>query len=237
MRERLFRFKQFNVSHAKCAMKVGTDGVLVGAWCDAEGAKSVLDIGTGCGLIALMVAQRNSYASILAIDIEQNAIEEAAENFSNSPWGNRLKAEHADFTSFAANTQQRFDLIVSNPPFFVDSLLSPDKNRATARHTCQLSFDDLISLAAQILAPAGRLCIITPAENENAISSLADCNSLHLRRKTYVHSITGTQPKRILWCFSNEASSPIIDHLTIELSRLVYSDEYIALTRDFYINM
>lgn len=237
MRERLFRFKQFSVSHNKCAMKVGTDGVLLGAWCDVENATNVLDVGTGSGLIALMVAQRNDSARITAIDIEQLAVEEANENFQNSPWTDRLHAELADFVTFATTTGQRFDLIVSNPPFFADSLKSPNANRSTARHTDQLPFSKLISGAAAMLAPNGIICLITPADSENYIAKLVIENSLYIAGKTYVHPTVGADAKRILWKISACNTNCVENALTIEIERHKYTDEYINLTRDFYLKM
>lgn len=237
MRERVFRFKQFSVRHEKCAMKVGTDGVLLGAWCDVENAKSTLDIGTGSGLIALMVAQRNPQTSVLAIDIEPLAVEEANINFANSPWADRLHAIEADFVSFSELTEMRFDLIVSNPPFFVDSLTCPDTNRSTARHTTQLPFDKLISGAANLLTPEGKLCLITPADCENLISDLSQTNNLHVTGKTFVHPTPDALPKRILWKISNHMAAIEEHHLTIEIERHQYTKSYIALTQQFYLKM
>ena len=237
MRERVFRFKQFSVSHEKCAMKVGTDGVLLGAWCDVENARSTLDIGTGSGLIALMVAQRNPHTSILAIDIEPLAVEEANYNFTNSPWADRLRAIKADFVSFPELTDVRFDLIVSNPPFFVDSLTCPDANRSTARHTAQLPFDKLITGAAHLLNPGGKLCLITPADCENIITELSLANNLHITGKTFVHPTPNALPKRILWKISNRKADLVENHLTIEITRHQYTENYIALTRQFYLKM
>ncbi|MGN0230297.1 MAG: tRNA1(Val) (adenine(37)-N6)-methyltransferase [Muribaculaceae bacterium] len=237
MRERVFRFKQFSVRHEKCAMKVGTDGVLLGAWCDVENAKSTLDIGTGSGLIALMVAQRNPQTSVLAIDIEPLAIEEANINFANSPWADRLRAIEADFVSFSELTEMRFDLIVSNPPFFVDSLTCPDTNRSTARHTTQLPFDKLISGAANLLTPEGKLCLITPTDCENLISNLLLTNNLHITGKTFVHPTPNALPKRILWKISNHMTAIEEHHLTIEIERHQYTKSYIALTQQFYLKM
>jgi len=130
-----FQFKQFTVWHDKCAMKVGTDGVLLGAWADMEQARSILDVGTGSGLIALMAAQRNLTAAITAIDIDESAIIQARENFDRSPWVNRLTAEPISLEDFAGSTDAMFDVIVSNPPYFHQSLHSPDKKRTLARHS------------------------------------------------------------------------------------------------------
>lgn len=237
MRERVFHFKQFSISHNKCAMKVGTDGVLLGAWCSINGNGNCLDVGTGSGLIALMIAQRNPFFTITAIDIEENAACEAAENFKNSPWSDRLQSKLIDFKTFAETTDKKFNAIVSNPPFFVNSLHCPDCNRTTARHTDTLPFDKLITYSAKILSPNGTLSIITPFDSEEIISNIASEARLTISRKTYVHPTTDAEPKRILWEFTPSSSNTNVEHITIELSRHVYTQEYIALTKDFYLKM
>ncbi len=237
MRERVFHFKQFSISHNKCAMKVGTDGVLLGAWCNTAENGNCLDVGTGSGLIALMIAQRNPAIAITAIDIEENAATEAAENFANSPWAERLESKLIDFKTFAETTTQKFSCIVSNPPFFVNSLHSPDSNRTTARHTDTLPFDELIAYSAKILSDEGTLSIITPIESEDTIDCIASDAHLSISRKTYVHPTTDAEPKRILWEFTPKLSQTKVEHITIELSRHVYTPEYIALTKEFYLKM
>ncbi len=161
-----FQFKQFTVWHDKCAMKVGTDGVLLGAWVNIFNAKSVLDIGTGTGLIALMIAQRST-ANILAVEIDADAVNQAIENVERSPWSGNIKVQHADFKTATFNT--KFDVIVSNPPYFSDSLLSPDTHRSTARHTSELTYHDLISRVSGILAFKGEFSLIIPADISDKI--------------------------------------------------------------------
>ena len=158
-REKVFRFKQFAVLNDRTAMKVGTDGVLLGAWCPVEGIHRVLDVGTGCGVIALMVAQRNSEAVITGIDIDEGAIEEAGLNYANSPWSERLTATLADFNDMKDN--DRFDLIVSNPPYFTNGVLPTGDARTTARHTGSLSYRQLIEGASLITRRSQEATIIT----------------------------------------------------------------------------
>lgn len=239
MREKVFRFKQFAVRNDQSAMKVGTDGVLLGAWCSVEGAAQVLDIGTGCGLIALMIAQRNSDARISAIDIDVQAVNEAQENFAQSRWCDRLKAWNCDFRSYAQDCSSQYNLIVSNPPFFNETLLSPNQARTQARHTCSLSFADLINGAANMLSREGHLCIITPASSEQEIRLLAAATALQIARVTFVHPVAGAPAKRILWDFVKSAEFVYCqeEQLIIELSRLCYSEQYTALTRNFYLKM
>ena len=234
-RERIFRFKQFSVLNDRTAMKVGTDGVLLGAWCNVDAARSVLDVGTGCGVIALMVAQRNDSAVIHGIDIDGNAIEEAALNFANSPWADRLTASEIDFNEMCADT--RYDLIVSNPPYFTDSLLPPDKARTLARHTAMLTYGQLIEGASRLLNDDGALAIITPTDAEGDIVEAATFASLPVRHLTRVFPVEGALPKRTLWLLSRRAMPYREDSLTIAHDDGSFTSDYIALTGDFYLKM
>ncbi|MGL4992657.1 MAG: tRNA1(Val) (adenine(37)-N6)-methyltransferase [Bacteroidales bacterium] len=234
-----FKFKQFTVKHGRCAMKVGTDGVLLGAWSNALNASRVLDVGTGSGLIALMIAQRSS-AQIVGIDIDADATKEASENFKRSPWNDRLSAQMVDFSSgYRCSSGEKFDLIVSNPPYFENSLLAPDPKRAAARQTDTLSFEDLFKGVSENLSDSGRFTIILPSEYENRVEEIALNYSLVPSSKCYVIPKLGASPKRIMWEFTNSSSSKdvTIESLTIELERHHYSKEYITLTKEYYLKM
>ena len=234
-REKTFRFKQFAVLNDRTAMKVGTDGVLLGAWCPVEGAQRALDVGTGCGVIALMVAQRNSEAHIDGIDIDPGAIEEATLNFAASPWSERLTAMMADFNHMTST--DRYDLIVSNPPYFTDSLLPPDAARTLARHTGSLSYRQLIEGAAQRLTDSGMLALISPTEAEGAIIEAAAFASLPVKNITRVIPVEGAAVKRSLWLLSRREMPYREENLTIAHRDGSFTSEYIALTRDFYLKM
>jgi len=227
-----FRFKQFTVYHDLCAMKVGTDGVLLGAWSDCKQAKTILDIGTGSGLIALMLAQR-SEARIYAIDIDENACKQAKINFDNSRFSARLTVGKAAFQHW--DTPLKFDLLVSNPPYFSDSLKSPDSGRNFARHNDSLFFADLIEKSFSLMNPGGKLDVIIPFDGFEVFQSLALENQLFLCRKTLVSSLPHKPPKRVLLEYSNEETNYREDLLLIEKSPKVFSEEYIALTEDFYL--
>ena len=183
-REKVFRFKQFAVKNDRTAMKVGTDGVLLGAWCPVDGAQRVLDVGTGCGVIALMIAQRNSLATIDAIDIDHDSIEEAAYNFMNSPWPERLTAIEGDFNGL--DTGQRYDLIVSNPPFFTNGVLPTGEARTTARHTGALTYRQLIDGAMRLMTDGGSLALISPTDAEGDIIEAATFASLPVHQRVRV---------------------------------------------------
>lgn len=230
-----FEFKQFTVYHDRCAMKVGTDGVLLGAWTDVSSSRHILDIGTGTGLIALMLAQRCAHARITAMDIETEAIEQARNNFLISPWKDRIEAVLQDIKSFS--TSMTYDTIVSNPPYFVNSLKCPNNQRNTARHTDTLDADSLLEKVATLLSEEGRFSIILPAEQMEEVIRIALGKKLYLSRQTMVITRPGLPPKRTLMEFSKSKTTFTANNLLIELDRHVYSEDYISLTRDFYLKM
>ncbi|WP_298653979.1 methyltransferase [uncultured Proteiniphilum sp.] len=233
-----FRFKQFTVFHDKCAMKVGTDGVLLGAWTSMENAAEILDVGTGTGLIALMVAQRNLLAKVIAIDVDENAVGQAMENIGNSPFSDRITVEFSAFRQFVQNTSKRFDLIVSNPPYFSDSLLPPDKERAKARHSVSLTLDDLLLSAQGCLKNDGTLSLILPYDKSDELKCLCEKHTFYMKRKTIVYPLPGTEPKRLLTELTlrhtglTETSS-----LIIENSRHQYTKDFSDLVSGFYLHL
>lgn len=229
-----FSFKQFTVYHDRCAMKVGTDGVLLGAWTDVASARRILDVGTGTGLISLMLAQRSD-ALIKAIDIDPDAVEQARGNIAASPWKDRIEVEQQDICRYVSDAC--FDVIVSNPPYFINSLKCPDGQRNTARHTDGLSFEDLIGAAARLLHPEGAFSVIIPTDGMELFRKIAASHKLHLSRRTLIRTKPDAEPKRVLLAFKLCPGGCINDSLNIELARHVYSDEYIALTKDFYLRM
>ena len=230
-----FTFKQFTIRHDRCAMKVGTDGVLLGAWTDVSHSCRILDIGTGTGLIALMLAQRCPQASITAIDIDAEAVEQAHENILSSPWKDRVEVLLQDICTFPSD--QKFDTIVSNPPYFIDSLKCPNDQRNTARHTDTLDAERLLESVARLLTDDGRFSIILPSEQTDLLIQTAYAQGLYPSRQTAVITRPGLSPKRILMEFqkTKEAFQP--DEIIIELERHVYSEGYIALTKAFYLRM
>ena len=233
-----FRFKKFTVYHDKCAMKVGTDAVLLGAWADTSFCRNILDIGTGTGIIALMLAQR-SQATVEAIDIDKEACVQATENAAASPYTERIKVVYASCADFAASNQQkRYDLIVSNPPYFINSLKCPDNKRTVARHTDTLLLSDLIREAQTLLSPSGRIALVLPYERLEEVKALASANHLYICRQTDVIPTPGAAPKRLLVELSTtEENIKNRDTLTIEEARHQYTPEYIALTKEFYLKM
>lgn len=227
-----FQFKQFTVWHDKCAMKVGTDSVLLGTWADVSHAKNILDVGAGTALISLMMAQRSD-ASIYAVEIDENAVCQAKENIKRSPWQERIHVVHSDYSLF--DPEIKFDLIVSNPPYFSDSLQSPDNQRNTARHTKELTYEELIKKTASLLHTNGIFSLVLPIDILEKIKIISAEYQLFPIRQTNVYTKPGIPAKRVLISFGFNQTRCITDNLTIELSRHVYTEEFKALTKDFYL--
>jgi len=218
-------------------MKVGIDGVLLGAWCEIAQAKTILDIGTGTALIALMLAQRST-AKINAIDIDADAILQANENINNSPWQDRVSVTESSLQEYVKTNPPKYDLIVSNPPFFVNSTLTPTHNRTIARHAVTLTHQELTILSKQLMTENGRLCIILPLEEGLKCIEHAQTIGLFCIKQCNVYPKPNSPIKRVLLEFSTIQSKRIIDDITIESNvRHQYSEKFTALARDFYLKL
>lgn len=236
-----FTFKQFAICQDRCAMKVGTDGVLLGAWACVEHCHHILDMGTGTGLVALMAAQRSS-ADIVAIDLDADAVAQATENVASSPWSNRIQVLEADARELANSTPliasyQLFDAILCNPPFFENSLKCPDSARTMARHTDTLSFDELARSASRLLAPDGELSVVIPYDRARDMTVSAACCGLFATRQTVVVPVKGGKPKRILMAFTRDGAAQTAETLFIQDAARCYTPEYIRLVEDFYLKL
>jgi len=230
-----FRFKQFAMCDEHCGMRIGTDGVLLGAWADvAPQTIRVADIGTGCGIIALMIAQRAPHARITAVEYEPGACSDARKNFNMSPWPDRFTLEECCFSDFTPH--DAFDLIVSNPPFFTESLQSPDTCRAVARHAGSLSFESIAARCAELLSPRGSLAVILPTADDDATIMTAALHKLYPQRLCHVRNSCESIAKRSLWEFSRKDGECKCDTLTLHDPDGTFSDAYRILTRDFHIN-
>ena len=213
-------------------MKVGTDGVLLGAWADIRPGYRVLDIGTGTGVIALMAAQRGA-GHVTAIDIDAVAADQAARNVTGSDWGDRIDVVPCDIADY--HTDVRFDRILSNPPYFRDSLRSPDMGRNTARHNDSLSYETLVSCSAKLLAEGGLLSVVLPFDAVNDFERCSQAAGLYLVRRTDVVTVIGHEPKRSLLAFGRVYVQPEMDVLNIRDEGGNESAEYIELVKDFYL--
>ena len=234
---RLFRFKQFSLSDKDCGMKIGTDGVLLGSLAASYKSKRTLDVGTGCGLIALMIAQKSD-AKITAIELDRQASETAKFNVSQSPWASRIEVLNQSFQDFSIKTSEKFDLIVCNPPFFHNSQLTPIEERNLARHSDSLSPEDLINGSSKILAPAGTLLLIVPFDQELLWKMKASNEGFSCSRIVHILSKENLGPKRSVLEFSKKETVVKTDLLVIETDkRHQYSKDFVELTKDYYLFM
>lgn len=222
------------MKHDRCAMKVGTDGVLLGSWTQVNDARTALDVGCGTGLIALMLAQRNGNLNIIGIDIDDEAVEQARENVWESPWSARIRIEKHDFNEVFPSEDQ-FDLIVSNPPFYTEDTTCPDGSRQKARHATSLPIETMMKQASRLLTQEGRLTLIVPYSAATDVIGEAVMNNLYLSRRTDVKTTPTKTAKRTMLEFSRKTQPTVYDTLTLKDKEGNMSDEYRALTEDFYL--
>ena len=249
----VFRFKKFNVVNERSAMKVNTDGVLLGAAMTIMPEdRHLLDIGTGTGTIALMAAQRlvgeipgqagndgaqaDSAVRIDAIDIDEPSAAEAAVNFEQSPWAQHLRAYNTSLDQFASETDTKYDLIFSNPPYFEDSLTAPDERKSTARHTSDgLSYRDIFEFAMRRLTDDGRVAFVLPADQEASLCRYGRMCGMHLFRILRVRTVPRKAPARIIAEFSRQRCVSVLDNILTIQNEGQYTEEYLSLTHDFYL--
>ncbi|MEO8515826.1 MAG: methyltransferase [Flavobacterium sp.] len=234
-----FKFKQFTIAQDRCAMKVGTDGVLLGAWTPIDhNPYSVLDVGAGTGLIALMLAQRSFAKQIDALEIDEEAYEQATDNFENSPWNDRLFCFHAGLDEFMEEPEDEYDLIVSNPPFYSEDYKTENEQRDLARFSDAMPFEDLVEAADLLLSENGIFAVIIPYKEEEKFIALADEFELYPTKITRVKGTPTTEIKRSLLAFSRKKTAVFpTNELIIETARHQYTPEYIALTKEFYLKL
>ena len=230
-----FQFKTFCVWHDKCAMKVGTDGVLLGAWAQVDHATTALDVGTGSGLIALMLASRSSQIQVTAIDIDKDAVNQAADNFEKSSFASRLTVRQEDFGHATDKARATYDLIVSNPPFFTEKVLCPDTRRSMARSNTHLPFELLLENSATLLNPNGHLSVIIPFSESASFIAEAAAHGLYLYRRCDVRSTERKPPVRTLLELGRHGGDTQTDLLTIHAHGGGLSPEMKQLTEDFYL--
>ena len=234
-----FRFKQFTIQQEHAAMKVGTDGVLLGAWASvpAPGGR-VLDIGTGTGLIALMVAQRAEDVWVDALEIDPSSAQQAKENFRNSPWRERLTSIHASFQDYSAQCKIQYDLIVCNPPFFTASYKTPSKEKNLARHDDSLSLGEILKGSLPLLKETSKICLILPVHKEAQAMDLIMEHQMHCKRLTRVIPAPGKTSHRVILEFSKVPGIYKEDDLTIETEiRHTYTDKFKNLVDEFYLDL
>lgn len=237
-----FVFKEFEVKQTNCAMKVGTDAVLLGAWCNLPKTGHILDIGTGTGIIAMMAAQR-SCSFIDAIEIDKEAYQQAFENCQKSKWSERISVYHSSFQKFIPTVSKKYNAILSNPPYFSNSVQAASESRTLARHTCNLNFEELADGIASLLEPSGSFATILPLKEAKDFTAIVKRYGLYANRTMHVKTICSKPAKRVLMEFGFEKNLPIEETLIIEnepepgyqIKQRSYSNDYKNLTRSFYL--
>ena len=233
-----FTFKQFFVAHDRCAMKVGTDGILLGAWAPIAQVKHVLDIGTGSGLLALMLAQRTDDRVMLdAVELDEEATAQARENVATSPWGARIQVHQGDIQQWQPAQTRRYELIVSNPPFFAEGVPCATSQREQARYTTTLDHASLLTCAAEHINEEGFFCVVLPEDIGSSFIDAAQREGWHCRLRTDIADAESKLPNRVLIGLSPVRGELFSDRLTIRGPDQRYSDAYIGLTRAFYLFM
>ncbi len=232
-----FTFKQFFVAHDRCAMKVGTDGVLLGAWVPIEKARKVLDIGCGSGLIALMIAQRSAPdVEIDGVELEPEAAQQASSNAAQSPWAERVHIYAQDIHQFAENHPHQYDLIVSNPPYFAPAVACRDEARDTARYTGSLTHDALLNCAEKLITKEGVFCVVLPHDLGGELAHLAVQQDWFVHCQVDIRDRPGKPLHRMLLTLSRQPAETQYQHLDLRQSEGVYSPEFCALISEFYLN-
>ena len=232
---KVFQFKEFTIAQDQCAMKIGTDGVLLGAWLPLKNENSILDIGTGTGLIALMLAQRSGAETIDAIEIDAKAFEQAVVNFENSHWKDLLFCYHASFQEFYEEITDLYELIVSNPPFYTSKYKSENTERNKARFEESLPFENLFEGVSKLLKKNGKFAMIAPYQEENKLIETAFAHQLQIQKVCRVRGNEKAPIKRSLLLFGFENKKVVYESLVLETQRHVYTEEYGALVKDFYL--
>ena len=233
-----FQFKQFSVNQDQCAMKIGTDGVLLGAWTSIDdNPSSILDIGSGTGILALILAQRSHANTIDALEIDDKAYEQCVDNFEQSPWSDRLFCYHATLKEFAEEIEDTYDLIICNPPFYSENYKTENLQRDLARFQDAMPFEHLLESVALLLSKNGKFSVVIPFSEEEPFVTLASKVGLFPQKITRVKGTPSTEIKRSFLEFSFSKTKVETSELIIEITRHHYTDAYINLTKDFYLKM
>lgn len=233
-----FRFKQFSVAQDQCAMKIGTDAVLLGAWANLESQpNSILDIGAGTGILALMMAQRSTAELIDALDIDPAAYEQCVTNFEASDWSDRLFCYHAALNEFTEEIEEQYDLIISNPPFYTTPFKTENEVRNKARFEDAMPFNKLLKSVAKLLSPNGNFNVIIPFSEELSFIEMAAKQALYPSKILHIRGQKSSPLKRSLMCFTFKKQIVEKEELTIEIARHQYTKEYMTLTKDFYLKL
>lgn len=233
---RPFHFQQFSLHHHRSTMKVGTDAVLLGIWTELKGVTDVLDIGTGCGIIPLLLAARSAKIKVDAVELDLGSFEESSENFMQSPFAGRLQVFHADINDFVPEVGRKYDLIISNPPFFINDHRPVLTGRKLARHTDTLRYDQLVETALRLLNPDGRFSVVLPYRESKVFLKLAEQSGLHLQRRMLIFPKPCKEPNRINLLLGNSATVPMTEKFIIRNEDGFFTQQYLTKVKDFYLS-
>lgn len=228
-----FRFKQFEIAQNQCTIKVNTDGVLLGSWAEVNDSNTILDIGTGTGVLAMMMAQKCNSAAVDAIDIDENAYRQAKENFGRSAWKKRLTAIHTSLQNFS--TAVKYHTVISNPPYFVNDFKSASEQKNIARHSIELNYGELLSGINRLLGENGKAFLVIPAFNFQLLQTAAEKENLFVTKLTEVIAVTGKAPYLVLMQLEREKKQFLRSRIAIQNTDGSFTDEYKTLTKDFYL--
>lgn len=235
MDTRPFFFKQFGLHHHRSTQKLCTDSILFSRWVEVTADDDVLDIGTGCGIIPMMLAQKGIHNAD-AVEIDHDSCEEAKENFEGCPWKERLRVFEDDIRTFAIKSEKRYDLIVSNPPYFTESR-PINTRKKLARHTDSLSYDELLDASSLLLKPCGRLALVLPSKESLSFIEKAEKHGFHLQKIQKIIPIEGKEPNRVNMQFSKHCSDVVTQSFTIRCKDYSFTQEYKEYLKDYYLDL
>lgn len=232
----IFRFKQFSIEQDRCAMKVGTDSILLGTWTDLTDIRQVLDIGSGTGVVSLILAQRAPQAKVTGVEIDLDAARQSRENVERSPWSDRIVIQEMSIQDFASNHTAQFDLIISNPPFFTGGTFSSNELKASVRHTVKLPHNDLLKSTRSLLHPLGKFCVVLPYIEGLRFIEIAQIGGFYCTRMTEVRPKANKPVERLLLCFElKEKTTAKSELIIMEADTNEYTTAFRELTKEFYL--
>ncbi len=233
---RPFHFQQFSLHHHRSTMKVGTDAVLLALWTDLDSVRSVLDIGTGCGIIPLLLAARSTSVKIDAVELDADSFEEATENFSVSPFADRLRVFHSDINHFVPLFGKKYDLVISNPPFFINDHRPKHAGRKMARHTDTLSYQQLVEASWRLMKPGGRFSIVLPYRESKVFLEQAGQSRFHLQQKMLIFPKPCREPNRVNLLLGTSQTVPVTEKFIIRDEHGIFTHQYIDMVKNYYLS-
>ena len=236
MDTRPFHFKSFSLHHHRSTMKVGTDAVLLGIWADLNGVKTVLDVGAGCGIISLLLASRTSLF-VDAVELDHESSEEASRNFEDSPYSDRLKIFQSDINDFVPPGNKKYDLIVSNPPFFINDLHSKNPKKRMARHAQKLSYEQLLQDSKKLLNPEGKISVVLPYRESRLFLQMAISEGFFVEKKMLIFPVAGKEPNRINILLSQRSAGELTEKFIIRDEDGNFTRQYVDFVKDYYLSI